>query len=184
MTTPRKHLYLIALVPPQTVLDDVLEFKNELKSQFGASHALKLLGHITLQMPFWMHENHRPTLMANLETFSKEQKSFPIFLNGFGSFSPRVIFIKINDHEAIIQLQDALQEALPESIFAHPDQRQTDIHPHLTIATRDLQENIFPQAWSEYRNKPYQAAFMAHDLTLFRHTGKKWITEVIFPLNS
>src|SRR5690554_1941213 len=94
MTTPRKHLYLIALVPPQTVLDDVLEFKNELKSQFGASHALKLPGHITLQMPFWMHENHRPTLMANLETFSKEQKSFPIFFKWLWQFSATGDFYK------------------------------------------------------------------------------------------
>lgn len=184
MTTTRKHLYLIALVPPQAILDDVLQIKNEFKLRFAASHALKLPGHITLQMPFWMHENHRPTLMTNLETFSKEQKSFPVYLNGFGSFPPRVIFIKITPHDAIILLQSALQKALPTTLFAHPKQRQTEIHPHLTVATRDLQENIFPQAWNEFRNKPYQASFIAQDLTLFRHTGKVWVKESLFPLTS
>lgn len=180
MTLHAKYLYLVALVPPQEILRDVQKIKEEFKSRFSASHALKLPGHITLQMPFWVTEVKESKLIKNLNEFSKNQSSFYVNLDGFGSFPPRVIFLRISSFDAIIQLQSRLQTALPTSLFAHPNQRQTKIHPHLTVATRDLQENIFPQAWSEFKNRVYQASFKAQDLILFKHTGKVWHKEAVF----
>ncbi len=180
MAAQSKYLYLIALVPPQEILDDVLQIKNEFKLRYGASHALKLPGHITLQMPFWVQENNYISLKNHLDELSKKQHAFPITLDGFDSFPPRVIFIKITPHDAIVQLQLALQDALPITLFEYPKQRQTEIHPHLTVATRDLQKNIFPQAWSDFKNRAYQASFIAKELILFRHTGKVWLKEAVF----
>lgn len=180
MTPHSKHLYLIALVPSREILQDVQQIKEEIKARFSASHALKLPGHITLQRPFWVKEEKQTILKKNLDEFSKKQPSFTIYLDGFGSFPPRVIFVKTSCSDNIIQLQSELQIALPIELFAHTSQRQAEIHPHLTVATRDLQENIFPQAWKEFKDREYRATFIAQDLILFKHTGKVWAQEAVF----
>ena len=183
MATLPLTLHLIAILPPLDIREDIKEMKEEIKSRFSSSHALKLPAHITIQSPFWVKETDSILLKDFLRNFSREQKPFPIGLDCFGSFPPRVIFVKISNHEPIFQLHEHLQSELPSSLFLSDKQRQLTIHPHLTIATRDLQENIFPQAWAAFKEKRYQADFIADELTLFRHNGKTWQREESFPFD-
>lgn len=90
-----KHLYLIALLPPKEILNEIRLLKEEIKAGFAVSHALKLPAHITLQRPFRVYEEKEKELVGNLSGFSGNHEAFLVELQGFGTFPPRVIFVKM-----------------------------------------------------------------------------------------
>lgn len=172
---PAKHLHLITLMPPETIRTAIRSFKKEMNSRFGAKHALKLPAHITLQRPFWMLEEHGESVERSLEEFAQKQMLFPVHLKGFDCFRPRVIYVRIPNPEPIVQLQLRLQQALPSEIFLKEQERQHNpIHPHMTVATRDLKQKDFHRAWKTFQCREYEAGFTADRLVLFRHDGKLW----------
>lgn len=184
MYSSSSTLRLITLLPSYEISQDIQAMKEEIKLRFAASHALKLPAHITLQSPFWIKETDSILLKNCLRNFAKNQYPFPIELDDFGSFPPRVIYVKISNPGSLTLLHSHLQEALSSNLFIDERQRQLHIHPHLTLATRDLQENIFPQAWTAFKDKGYQASFMAEEITLFQHNGKTWRREDSFPFGA
>lgn len=168
-------MHLITLIPSPKIGADVKALKEEIKMRFGAKHALKLPAHLTLQRPFWVPDKKIELLHESLHNAAEKAESFPVNLNGFDCFSPRVIFIKITHPEPIIELQGVLQSALPSAVFLREKERQTNpIHPHITLATRDLQHNIFPLAWRAFKTREYQASFPVNSFRLFQHDGKYW----------
>jgi len=49
-----------------------------------------------------------------------------------------------------------------------------EIHPHMTIATRDLSKKMFHKAWPEFKDREFKASFTADSLHLLKHSGKQW----------
>lgn len=168
------HLYLLALVPPEGIRDRVHSLKLEIKARFNAKHALKAPAHITLQMPFRRPENEEEEMIRKLELFSSGQQTFNVDLDGFDAFEPRVLFIKITDHAPIIQLHHQLNKVLIEELDFATDQIKSTLHPHMTIATRDLTEPNFEKAWPEFKERPFNESFEADSLSLLKHNGKHW----------
>ncbi|MBK5214465.1 MAG: 2'-5' RNA ligase family protein [Flavobacteriaceae bacterium] len=175
-----RALYLIALVPPEEIRIDIKLFKEEMKSRFGAAHALKLPAHITLQMPFWMERDNEIILKEQLHALADAQKPFPVQLDGFGCFAPCVIFVGVANPAPIVMLHSQLQQTFPSELFVKGHEQHAEIHPHLTIATRDLDKKDFPMAWEVFRSRHYAASFIAQDFSLFKHNGKIWETAQTF----
>lgn len=166
-----KQLYFIALIPPDDLERYIREFKKEIKEKFDAKHALKLPAHITLQQPFSMPESREDELFKGLENLVSQQSPFPIVLDGFGCFSPRVIFVKVREHEPVLTLQKSLLEELENII---PPDKKSVIHPHMTIASRDLKKEKFKAAWEEFKDRRFEAEFTAQNIFLLKHNGKSW----------
>ncbi|WP_051286404.1 2'-5' RNA ligase family protein [Salinimicrobium terrae] len=164
-----KALYFVALVPPPAVKEEVLEMKKEIKNRFGAAHALKLPAHITLIPPFWLEQEQ--SFIDALGLTIQKIKSFSVELKDFGHFGQRVIFLNVEDHEPIRELHQILLKSMAEFL---PGNKTSKIHPHITIATRDLTREKFSLVWEEFKNRPYQAQFKCTALTLFKHNGKTW----------
>jgi 2'-5' RNA ligase len=106
-----------------------------------------------------------------------ETKEFEIKLNGFGAFdNPKnpVIFVRPEASGNLNKLQRnliaKLSDLLPKEI-AHTD---TDFHPHITVAYRDLTSENFEKAWPEYELKPFSASFKVTTFHLLEHDGTKW----------
>lgn len=173
-SSQKKSLYLLALVPPPELRETVRKLKEEMKSRFRAAHALKVPAHITLQMPFRRTEPELEQLDRYLGEFSIGQKPFKVALSGFGAFPPRVIFIKISDHEPVEKIYKGLQEGFSPLLGESREPNIYRFHPHMTIATRDLAESAFESAWPEFRNRGFEASFTATSLFLLRHNGKFW----------
>jgi 2'-5' RNA ligase len=169
-----KKLYFIALVPPIDLRDQVRLLKEEMRDRFGAGHALKSPAHITLQMPFRWPEKEEARLIGFLDTFRLDRHPFPVLLNGFDCFAPRVIFIKVLNHRPIVDLATSLKLGLERVLGFRSKQVHHGFHPHLTIATRDLSEEAFSKAWPEYAERPFQANFLCYALSLLKHNGKCW----------
>ena len=169
-----KELYLIALVPHEELRERVKELKLEMKERFHASHALKAPAHITLQMPFRREENEESRLTSGLERFSSRCEPFNIILNGFDAFPPRVLFIKVGNHEPIEDLHSDFQTFLREELNFSEKEIMDRFHPHMTIATRDLSKKMFHKAWPEFQERKFEAVFTANSLHLLKHNGKNW----------
>lgn len=175
MQKEKASLNLITLIPTPAVCSEIKLLKEELKDRFSISHALRLPAHITLQRPFRVLWDNEFLLHEELSRFAEKQKSFPVYLNGTDHFSSRVIFIKIANPRPVVSLWKNLMNSLPESLFQHIEDKQKQIHPHITLAHRDLKKDLFPQVWEDFKNLKYQAEFEANKLVLFRHDGKNWL---------
>ena len=169
-----KLLYFIAVLPPEELREEVKELKQEMQLRFAAGHALKSPAHITLQMPFRLEENRQDALCDLLEAFACRQKAFSVNLDGFDCFAPRVIFLRVSDHNPFIPLQGALKSELVDSGMIPDRAGEHPFHPHMTIATRDLAQEAFEIAWPEYRERPFKGAFQVRSLFLLKHNGRHW----------
>lgn len=178
----KKH-YFIALVPEPPLRDTVDDFKREIKDRFGAAHALKSPAHITLQMPFHWLESEEHLLEICLREFAAGQVSLGVSLNGFDCFAPRVLFVKVEDHLPLQQMQSALKKELVSRLGFPEPHRTSKFHPHMTIATRDLDESDFKAAWEVFQSRRFSASFKAGSLFLLKHNGKTWDLFMEFPFH-
>jgi len=168
------QLYLIAIVPNKDLRERVRKLKLEMSERFNASHALKAPAHITLQMPFRCDETFEPALTAHLEEFSSTRSAFEVTVDGIDAFPPRVIYLKIVDHQPIKELHAALNHLLKNHLKFSQKELNDEIHPHMTIATRDLSKNMYRKAWPEFQERSFEASFPADRLHLLKHNGKHW----------
>lgn len=178
-----KSLYLIALVPDAALRARIRSLKEEMKQRFGASHALKSPAHITLQMPFRRPVSLEPELFQSLESLANRQGAFKLPLKGFDCFPPRVLFVKVQNQEAVKKLHSQLQKVLKEAFGFSERELGFRFHPHLTIATRDLTEEAFREAWPEFSVRSFEAIFQVKSLFLLKHNGKTWDCQREFPFS-
>lgn len=165
-------LYFLAILPPENILEEIKHFKLEIAEKYAAKHALKLPAHITIKRPFKMNEVQEKDLVNSLNKFAVEKVPFEVKLKDFSSFPPRVIFVEVENKKPVVEFYNYLQQHLE----SNPQLKDQDehFHPHLTVATRDLQIGKFSKAWEEFRNKKYRAAFKVDKFSLMKHNGKQW----------
>jgi 2'-5' RNA ligase len=167
-------LYFIALIPPEKIRLKIRSFKEEIKEKYGVKHALKLPAHITLQKPFKMVDAREQELIPVLKNFSEGFEPFQIEISGFGRFDKRAVLVDVQTKEPVKSLFEHLQQVvLP---FVSSKDRQCEIHPHLTVATRDLNRDNFVKVWQDLKEREYAASFEASGLHLLKHYGKTWDT--------
>ncbi len=184
MTDQKPNLYFIALIPHMDLREQVQALKEDMQEHFNAKHALKSPAHITLQMPFRIHESNEPILIEILRKTAANQDAFEIKLSGFDCFSPRVIFIKVVDHDPIRPVHEKLINLLSEKMDLGEKVLSPKIHPHMTIATRDLSSEKFKLAWKKFKNKAFEGSFLCQSLFLLKHSGKQWDIYQEFHFNS
>lgn len=166
-----KALYFTALLPPKDVKEEIKQMKLDLRKKWGVAHALKLPAHITLLPPFWLEIEKEDILFQNLTAATSKTDPFSVEINGFGKFGQRVIFIKVKDHEPTKEIHRKLVDATHELI---PPLEESELHPHITIATRDLTREKFVEVWPEFQDKDFKRSFPVNAVFLFRHNGKSW----------
>ncbi len=178
-------LYFIACLLPDEIAADIRHFQQTAAQRFHSRRALRNPVHITLIPPFRFpntkNKNAKPEiLLQRLKTFFQKNKTLHLYtkihlqINGFAAFPPRVIFAEVLPNEHLTKLQASLQKAtsdltgLPSTVSKRP------FHPHITIAYRDLRENVFPSALRYFQAQPYQAEFDLKHVSLLIHQNKKW----------
>lgn len=179
-----KHLFFIALLPPQDIQDQATEIKEYFAQNYKSKHALKSPPHITLQPPFEWSLNEVSALKECLRTFAQTQIPIPITLKGFGAFVPRVIYINVLKTPELLAVQKKLMTYLEESLGIVDQVSKTrPFSPHMTVAFKDLTRQKFRIAWNEFEHREFEHEFIASHLTLLIHEGKKWNIHDEFPLS-
>jgi len=169
-------LFFIALLPDLEIQQEVTAFKQECARIFGARHALNAPPHVTLILPFRWPVSKLEGLNQVLLDFAYDQFAFWLELDGFGCFRPRVLFVDVVSNKSLTGLQAGLQAQLSTQLGMRPRSGH-GFHPHMTIAHRDLQESIFPEAWAHFSSRAYKRLFRAEGLALLRHEDNRWKVE-------
>ena len=167
-------MYYIAILAPEAVNAQVLKWKHFMRDRFGCIVALKSPAHITLVSPFWMKTENHYELEMSLKVFCQLQKTFLIELENFDSFKPRVIFVHVHSSDELTNLSVKLQNHLLSNPGFPINKSARPLHPHITIANRDLKKTDFRDAWEYFKNKKYKASFEATGITLMKHDGDQW----------
>jgi 2'-5' RNA ligase len=170
----RKFLYLIALLPPEKIAEEVTAIKKEMSEKFNSSHTLKSPAHITLQKPFSRTEDIEPVLFKFLKIVAADFPAFNIDLSGFGHFDNRVIFISVRENKILNKLFDRLQQGLKEELLFSENDQQEKFTPHMTVAHKDLKPGMFIKAWDEFKDRPVEFSFNVENICLLKHNDKIW----------
>ena len=166
--------YFIAIVPPEPLLSEIQKIKLDIFETYQTKGALRSPGHITLHMPFSFEEEKENKLLGCLEDF-KFQTSFPVSLNKFKCFEPRVVYIHVEEQPLLIDLQKQLVRHVKQNLqlFNQSDDKR-GFHPHITVAFRDLKKQNFYAVWEAYQNKAFTANFQCASICLLKHIDQRW----------
>jgi 2'-5' RNA ligase len=178
------ELYFIALIPGKELRDRVRAVKESMHAGYNAGHALKSPAHITLQMPFRRNSLEESAITAALEKFALGEISFNLELDGFGCFSPRVIYVSIKAPGSVKSLHVRLKKVLKDELGFALGEIMNDVQPHITVATRDLTKEAFSKAWTEFQNREFSGSFHVKSLFLLKHNGKCWDIYKEFPFRT
>ncbi|AEW03574.1 2'-5' RNA ligase [Niastella koreensis] len=177
-------LHFIAIVAPEEINQQVLQWKHYMKKHFQCKVALKSPAHITLIPPFELPDSLQTEMQELLLPFASRRQSFPIQLKNFAAFKPRVIYVDVLPGEPLNELKTALETTLLQSNRFPIKKEDRPFHPHVTIANRDLRKEDFPLAWQHFQQINYEASFIAGAISLLRHNGQVWEIACSFPFNN
>ncbi len=170
-----KQLFFIAVLPSLDIQQSVNEIKHHFAEVYNSKSALKSPPHITLQAPFYWELARLDELKSVLTEFSNHKISFPVVLDGFAAFKPRVIYVDVHKTPELITIQKELMDLLEASLqIVHQVSKTRLFTPHMTVGLKDLTKVDFYKAWSEFKEKQFDAKFTATRLTLLQFKDKKW----------
>ncbi len=177
----RKPLYFIASLPPYMVRQEIHAMKKEIAQKWGPRHALKSPPHITLVPPFRWPKEREALLKEVLYHFAKHHQSFPVVLEDFGRFDQRVIYVRIRHNSALARLHYDLCAWMAQRAQLTCQDRRP-YRPHMTLAHRDLSQELFPSVWAAFAERRYQRHYTASHISLLRHNGRFWEVTAEYPL--
>jgi len=176
-----RELYFIALIPHIGLREEIREIKERMRDEYGAGHALRSPAHITLQMPFKRSFADEAGISEVLARLALQEQPFMIELDGYGSFPPRVIYIRVSNPEPVRALHIRLRQMLVDGLGFHQHEVTGELKPHITIATRDLTTTAFSEAWPVMQKEKFTGHFRAESLFLLKHNGRSWDIYQDFP---
>ena len=177
------QLYFLAIIPPEPLLPLLWELKHEVARKFASSAALRSPPHITLHMPFKMKEKKRDALISGINQLTGKLTPLRVELDGFDSFPPKVIYIKVEASQELIKVQQAIASFMAKKMsILNASYKKQPFKPHLTIAFRDLKKAEYHKAWDYYRERPFKTACLVDHIALLKHDGKRWEEDVKFRL--
>lgn len=172
-----QSLYFIAVVPHQQLSERITTLKQDFSRKYNCFAALKSMPHVTLQNPFKRGPEAEVEMHLRLQEFFEKYPAIEIELNGFGCFdnpSNKVVFTAVVKNEKLLNLHKALMHYLQTELKFTPGETGYAYHPHITIANRDLSAENFRKAWPLYKDRPFNGAFKADCVYLFKHDYHRW----------
>jgi 2'-5' RNA ligase len=174
---PENRIYFIALLPTAEVGKEIIRLKQEFAERYGARHAVKVLPHITIQVPFTADPALEKAFCSDLLEFAATQPPFEVKLSGFGSLrhkDSQVLFINVEKTPAMADMHGRLMSFLRREFCFSKMLARTAFTPHITVAFKDLTGSQFDAAWPAYEHRPFEASFKVNNLYFLRHNGASW----------
>ena len=167
-------MYFIALVCPDKINEEVMQFKQWMKAHFGCTVALKSPAHITLVPPFWLSAVQENELKDALHCFHSDMRTVSVELNGFSHFSKRVLFVEVKENAMLEIIKKETTAYFAGRFGSITKTKSRPFYPHITIASRDLKPGDFDRAWEHFKQKDYNASFETGSIDLLKLNDGKW----------
>ena len=168
------RVFLGLLTPPE-IKDKAKQNKQAVGERSASRGAQNSPPHITLQPPFEWVDAKLPLLEECLRDFASGRESVSLTLSGYGAFAKRVIYINVVRSPELLAMHADLMAYLENKLLIVDKVSKTrPFAPHMTVAFKDLTQQNFKAAWSEFEKRELQFEFTASHLTLLLHDGKQW----------
>lgn len=166
-------MYFIAVVLKGVLGEKITGLKEFMAENYSSRRALNSPPHITLVPPFNLEVALEQELINSIRELIVGMDEFEITLNGFGAFSPKVIFVKPEANESLTRLARKLSISLADK-YNTVKRDERPFHPHITIGFRDLTAPNFHKAWKELQDMPIKGCLLCSSVCLLKHNGKTW----------
>jgi len=177
--------YFIAIIPSGTVLDDTMKMKEDACQLFLSCASLNSPPHITLHMPFIWKDKRRLDLESFLKLLLTDFPVFEVNLVGAGAFGKRNIHLKIEENNALIDLQKQIATGMKKHLNVfNANYKDFPFQPHLTIAFRDLKKYQFEAAFEYFKHINYNGKFKVSHIALLKFCDGKWEKDTNYALLS
>lgn len=167
-------LYYIAATCPDEVNMHIDLFKNYMQQKFGSRAAQKSPAHLTIVPPFKAEEDLQGQLNDFVTTHNIGVVPFDIELKDFGHFSNRVIFVDVVPNPSLNNLEQDVNKQFSETFPSIIFRTRPEFNPHVTIATRDIPEDRFDEAWAYFEHQQFNIGFTCNGLSLYKLVNGKW----------
>jgi 2'-5' RNA ligase len=166
--------YFIAAIPPAYLANYITGIKQSIAEKYDSKAALNQPPHITLVPPFQLEDskiNRVSKVIA--ECLQMNTTPFLITLENYSSFPPKVIFMQVVSNSKLIKLASDVNKVLySEGLIKSFDY---DLHPHVTVAFKDLTEENYKLAWEEYKDKNVYFDWDLNQLSVLKYVDKQWV---------
>jgi len=169
-------LYYIAALCPTDVNAQVDVYKQYMQDKYGSRAAQKSPAHLTIVPPFKAEENMEKQLNDFVTTYNIGVVPFDIRLNGFSHFGNRVISVDVAPNETLIHLEQEVNTQFTEQFPAIIFRTKPEFNPHVTIATRDIPEHKFDEAWDYFQQQNIDTTFICNGLSVLKLVRGVWQT--------
>ena len=166
------QLYFIAILTPNDLTNKIRKVQEDFALNYNSSRQLKIPVHITLIPPFKADIYQIGELIQMIQDQIKFE-SFEMFLDGFGAFGNRVIYVNVRPNQRLNSLQTALEIETHETLLTN-EITHHQFNPHITLANRDLSNDQFVKAWKKYEKLDFFGSFLVDQFLLMKHNGKVW----------
>ncbi|MFM2385954.1 MAG: hypothetical protein RL660_711 [Bacteroidota bacterium] len=177
-----KSMYYIAILCPLEIDEQMDNYKQFMRANYGCEMAGKSPAHVTLVNPFFLSEGKHKDLIEKLEAFDSIVTDVDIVVDGFNHFDNRVIFADVLGNENLTALQEQLENYLRNTGFPFIREAKKPFHPHVTIATRDIKPEHFDAAWANFEGKTFQGSFSTNSIHVMKLVDEKWVHDKQFIL--
>jgi 2'-5' RNA ligase len=167
-------LYYIAAPCPEEIDTHIHLFKDYMQQKYGSRAAQKSPAHLTIVPPFKAEEDLQGQLIDFVTTYNMGLVPFELELKNFGHFSNRVIFVDVVPNPLLNTLEEEVNHQFKETFPGIIFRTQPEFNPHVTIATRDIPEDRFDEAWSYFEHQQFNMGFTCNALALYKLVNGKW----------
>lgn len=166
--------YFLAIVPEGELQEKATSLKEVLKDQFNIKYALKSPAHITLKMPFTYNEAKEDYLIGRLQEFLLNYLPLELTIGGIGTFSNRVVFLKVEGNEDLYTLQHNLKIFCKRELKLNDELSDRNFHPHMTMAFKDLRKNPIPNIIKVLNEQPIFEKIVISQIFLLKRVNGRW----------
>jgi len=168
-----KNLFLVCLVPPLSIAEDIEEIRNYISHKFNVHESLKRPAHITLYPPVKLPSQEAEKRFFNALDAASFFSPFSQLLKNFGAFPEHTFFIGVERNEGIMALEKRIRkELLPLKLLDKKDSNK--FNPHLTLAFRDLKPPVFKEILTDFKDRKFKRQFQVASFSVYKHIDKRW----------
>lgn len=168
-----ENLFLVCLIPPASIVEDIVEIRKAISSEFNVHESLKRPVHITLYNPVKITSKAEEQHFFDALEQASYAEPFTQTVKNFDAFAEHTFYIAVEQTVGIVNLEKEIRTHLkPLKLSSKNDNFK--FTPHLTLAFRDVTPTVFRQISTAFKDKKFKREFMVSGFSIYKHIDKKW----------
>ncbi|WP_316796487.1 2'-5' RNA ligase family protein [Pedobacter agri] len=176
-----ENLYLVCLIPPKDIVEELDEMRNFISAKFNVHESLKRPAHITLYDPVKLTLSQEERFFSALNDAAYSE-SFEQILFNFKSFPEHTFYVDAEQNKGIMNLKQEIDQKLkPMELL---ENNRLKFNPHVTLAFRDVKPEVCRQIIAAFKDRTFKRKFIVSGFSVYKHNGKRWqpFKEILFKM--